>query len=377
MIINGSHRRDIQPAPIKLVNLALQGGGAHGAFGWGVIDRLLEDGRIGFESISGTSAGAMNAVVVADGLTEGGTDLARARLESYWRNISLDALSLPIRRTFFDMMLSNWSLDHNPALIMLDLVTRVVSPYQFNPLNINPLRGLNERAVDFERLRRHSNIRLFVSATNVQTGRLRVFTGDEITADVVMASACLPFVFQAIEIDGVPYWDGGYMGNPALYPFYECTSPDVLMVQTIPISRAQTPKTAREILDRVHEISFNASFVKELVNIDFVNRGVRAGTFTTEGLRELHLHAITCGEGFESLAPSSKLNAEWGFLIHLRDLGRAAAARWLDLHFDQIGVESTLDVTALWHDGSGARTAPHNPESADASDERRAADHLR
>jgi NTE family protein len=333
-----------------LVNLALQGGGAHGAFSWGVLDRLLEDGRIGLESISGTSAGAMNAVVVVDGLMAGGPDRAREKLAEFWRHVSLDSLSSPIRRSFFDMLFSDWSLDHNPALIMIDMVTRVVSPYQFNPFNINPLKDLLEREVDFDRVRHADAVRLFISATNVQTGRVRVFSGDEVTADAVMASACLPFAFQAVEIDGVPYWDGGYMGNPVLYPFYECRSQDVVLVQTIPITRKETPRTAREIMDRLHEISFNASLIKELTNVEYVNRGIRAGTLSGDGLKEFYLHAITCNHEFEGLSASSKLNAEWAFLLHLRDLGRRAAAQWIALHYDQIGRESSLDFGDLGSD---------------------------
>ena len=341
--------RPVSTGP-KPVNLALQGGGAHGAFSWGVIDRLLEDGRVSIESISGTSAGAMNAVVAADGLAEGGRDRAREKLERFWRRISLESLASPIRRSFFDMMFSSWSLDHNPALFMIDMVTRVVSPYQFNPLNFNPLRDVLACEVDFDRISRADAVRLFVSATNVHTGKVRVFKGDEITADAVMASACLPFAFQAVEIDGMPYWDGGYMGNPVLFPFYECTSPDVILVQTIPICRPTTPRTAREILDRVHEISFNASLVKELTNVEYVNRGIRAGTLSGEGLKELYLHAITNGHEFEGLSPSSKLNAEWAFLVHLRDLGRAAAKAWLRLNFDRIGREGTLDFGEIGSD---------------------------
>lgn len=353
-----SDRTTPQPAAgvQKFVNLALQGGGAHGAFGWGVLDRLLEDGRVGLEAISGTSAGAMNAVVAADGLIEGGPERAREKLEAFWHHVSLDALSSPLRRSFFDMLLSNWSLDHNPALLVMDMVTRVVSPYQFNPLNINPLKDLLEREVDFDRVAACDCVRLFISATNVHTGRVRVFTGHEVTADAVMASACLPFAFQAVEIDGVPYWDGGYMGNPVLFPFYQSCSRDVVLVQTIPIARRGTPRTAREILDRVNEISFNASLIKELVNVDFINRGLRQGTLQAEMLRETYLHAISGCEEFQKLSSSSKLNAEWAFFIHLRDLGRRATSQWLNTCFDRVGRASTLELDAFWDDANWAAT---------------------
>lgn len=329
----------------RRLSLGLQGGGAHGAFSWGVIDRLLEDGRIEIEAISGASAGAMNAVVAADGLAEGGPELAREKLTRFWRTVSIGALTSPIRRSVFDMLFSSWGLDHNPALMVADMLTRVVSPYQFNPLNFNPLRDLLESSVDFDRVRRSRSIRLFISATNVQTGHARVFTGPEVTVDTVMASACLPYLFQAVEIDGQSYWDGGYMGNPVLSPFFRCESRDVLLVQINPIERHETPKTAREILDRVHEISFNSSLIKELRFLDFVNRSIRRGEHADRGFREMLVHMISGCVEFESLSPSTKLNGEWAFLTHLRDLGRRATDEWLKSNFDRLGQESTLDLT--------------------------------
>ena len=334
----------------RRLSLGLQGGGAHGAFSWGVIDRLLEDGRVEIEAISGTSAGAMNAVVAADGLAEGGPERARAKLAKFWRTVSIGALTSPIRRSVFDMLFSSWGLDHNPALMVCDMLTRVVSPYQFNPLNFNPLRDLLETTVDFDRVRRSRSIRLFISATNVQTGHARVFTGPEVSVDTVMASACLPYLFQAVEIEGQSYWDGGYMGNPVLSPFFRCESRDVLLVQINPIERHETPKTAREIMDRVHEISFNSSLIKELRFLDFVNRSIRRGEHADRGFRELLVHMISGCIEFESLSPSTKLNGEWAFLTHLRDLGRRAASEWLKANFDRLGRESTFDL-APYRDG--------------------------
>ncbi len=352
----------------RRLSLGLQGGGAHGAFSWGVIDRLLEDGRIEVEAISGTSAGAMNAVVAADGLAEGGPERARENLDRFWRTVSIGALTSPIRRSVFDMLFSSWGLDHNPALMVADMLTRVVSPYQFNPLNFNPLRDLLESTVDFDRVRRSSSIRLFVSATNVQTGHARVFTGPEVTVDTVMASACLPYLFQAVEIDGQSYWDGGYMGNPVLSPFFRCESRDVLLVQINPIERHETPKTAREILDRVHEISFNSSLIKELRFLDFVNRSIRRGEHADRGFREMLVHMISGCVEFESLSPSTKLNGEWAFLTHLRDLGRRAAGEWLKTNFDRLGKESTFDLTPF-RDGmvdlDGQAWAAARPEAGE------------
>ncbi len=215
-------RRARRPKPI---NLALQGGGAHGAFTWGVLDRLLEDERLSFEGISGTSAGAMNAVVLSDGYQKNGREGARRALEKFWRSVSHDGRLSPIQRGIMDRLLGNWSLDNNPMFLALDVASRFVSPYDFNPFNINPLREILESEVDFEAVRACKEIKLFISATNVRTGKVRIFRHEEITPDVVMASACLPFMFKAVEIEGTPYWDGGYVGNPPLFPFFRATTP--------------------------------------------------------------------------------------------------------------------------------------------------------
>ena len=347
-------KKPAKPA-IKRINVALQGGGAHGAFTWGVLDRLLQDERIEIEAISGTSAGAMNGVVVAEGLVEGGRHRARAQLEEFWRAIADETLASPLRRSYWDALFSNWSLDHNPAVAFYDMWTRVVSPYAFNPLNINPMREMLLGEIDFERVRSCRSMQLFISATNVQTGSVRVFTGDEVTIDAVMASACLPQLFQAVEIDGVPYWDGGFVGNPVIYPFLDhCESADVLLVQINPIVRKETPRTARAILDRLNEINFNASLLTELGHVEFVNTLLKSGALTGQDYREIHLHRIGGGASLNELTASSKLNAEWDFLAHLRDLGRAETERWLEQNFDAIGQRGTLDLAAL----TGAASKP-------------------
>ena len=333
----------------KMVNLALQGGGSHGAFTWGVLDRLLEDGRIGFEAISGTSAGAMNAVVVADGIMKGGPDGARQALEDFWQAVGREGAKSPIQRSLLNVFMGDWSLENSPSYLFFDNLTRLVSPYELNPLNQNPLRDLLEAQIDFDRVTACDKMKLFVSATNVHSGRARVFTCDEITADVVMASACLPFMFQAVEIDGVPYWDGGYMGNPALFPFFNaCASSDVVLVQINPIERKTTPRTAREILNRVNEIAFNSSLLKELRAIEFVARLIDEGKLDPSDYKEVLLHRVDGGEEMLALLASSKVNAEWAFLIHLRDIGRAAANRWLEESFDRIGKESSVDIRTLF-----------------------------
>jgi NTE family protein len=332
----------------KLVNIALQGGGSHGAFTWGVLDRLLEDDRIGIEAISGTSAGAMNAVVLADGIMKGGPDGARQALGDFWRAVSREAAKSPIQRSPMAVLTGDWSLDTSPGYVWFDHLTRLVSPYMLNPLNHNPLRDLLEAQIDFDRVTACNKIKLFISATNVHTGQVRVFTCGEITPDVVLASACLPSMFHAVEIDGVPYWDGGFQGNPVLFPFFDaCTSSDVVLVQINPIERKTTPRTAREILDRVNEITFNSSLLKELRAIDFVARLIDEGKLSPSEYRQVLMHRIDAEEEMLKLSASSKMNAEWTFLTHLHDVGHDAASCWLDEHFDSIGQRSSLDIRSL------------------------------
>nr|WP_281503059.1 patatin-like phospholipase family protein [Ancylobacter crimeensis] len=328
----------------------MQGGGAHGAFTWGVLDHLLEDGRIGIEGISGTSAGALNAAVLATGFAKGGNEGAREALAHYWRAVSRDGRASPLQRTLLDRLLGNWSLNSNPAYLTFDVMSRFLSPYDLNPLNINPLMDIIAQHVDFDAVRSCSQFRLFVSATNVHTGKVRVFSRAELTPQALMASCCLPFMFQAVEIDGVPYWDGGYMGNPALFPFYDAArTDDILLVQINPIIRRETPRTAREIQNRLDEITFNASLLAQLRAAEFVTRLLKHGSLHhrgegVEGYRDLRLHRIDGAEKLVALDASTKMNAEWEFLTYLRDIGREAAKRFLDEHYERIGVCSTLDI---------------------------------
>ncbi len=340
----------------KKVNLALQGGGSHGAFTWGVLDYLLEDGRIEFESISGTSAGAMNAVVCADGLMENGNEGARDALSHFWKEVSNAATSSPVQRLPFDMLMGNWDMSNSPGYHFFDGLTRAMSPYQLNPMNINPLRELIEEVVDFDRVRKCDRLKIFISATNVETGKVKVFDPHRLTADMVMASACLPMVFQAVEIDGVPYWDGGYMGNPALFPFHTQTRcSDIMIVQINPIVREGAPKTAQEIMNRINEISFNSSLLKELRAIEFVSRLIQDGNLSSEKYRDTRVHVIENGDALKPLGASSKLNAEWAFLTHLRDLGRETAAAWLEQNFAAIGKTSTVNLTEVFSETGPGR----------------------
>ena len=337
------------PAQVKTLNLALQGGGAHGAFAWGVLDRLLEDERIAFEGVSATSAGAMNAVVLAYGLGEGGREGARMALAGFWRRVSHAAAMGPLQPSFVDRALHNHALDYSPAFIMLDLMSRLMSPYQLNPGNYNPLQHVLEQSVDFERLRQRSPVKLFLSATNVRTGKVKVFGNDEITSDAVMASACLPFMFQAVEIDGEAYWDGGYMGNPAIFPLiYGCDSPDVLVVHINPLERPEIPRTATEIMNRINEISFNSSLMREMRAIAFVSELIDEGAICNRKMKRMYIHAISADAVMRKLSVMSKLNADWEFLTHLRDDGREFAESWLDQHFVSLGNASTVDIRASY-----------------------------
>nr|WP_299242045.1 patatin-like phospholipase family protein [uncultured Halomonas sp.] len=334
---------------VKAINLALQGGGAHGAFTWGVLDYLLESPRVRIEGISGTSAGAMNAVITADGLLEGDEDHARQALESFWFAVSKGALLSPIRRTPLDMWMGNWSLDNSPGYLAFDLFSRMISPYQFNPLGINPLRDIIAERVDFERVRACQYLKLFVCATNVRSGQQQIFRRQEMSLDMVMASACLPFLYKAVEIDGEAYWDGGYMGNPALFPLMEeCDSRDIAIVQINPIYRDKVPRSAAAILNRMNEITFNASLIKEVRAIAMLKRQIEISGADMACYRDTHFHRIDADDSLQQLSVSSKLNAEWAFLTHLRDQGRRTAARWLEENFSAIGERSTLDVDSVY-----------------------------
>ena len=341
---------DSAKATTKTINLALQGGGAHGAFTWGVLDRLLEDGRVDFEAISATSAGAMNATVFAYGMAVGGREGARKAMEGFWRRISHSGNSSPLRPSFFDQMMGKKSLEGSPAFMFFDMMTKVLSPYQFNPFNFNPLRKVLEQCVDFDMLRRAKcPVKLFLSATNVRTGKVKVFGNDEIGADAVLASGCLPFLFHAVEIDGEAYWDGGYMGNPVIYPLiYNCDSRDVMIVHINPIQRAEVPKTAVEIMNRINEISFNSSLMREMRAISFVTKLIDNGKLDDKEFRLMRIHGIAADDVMCGLGVASKMNADWDFLTNLRDVGRERAQAWLDANFDKIGESSTVDIAATY-----------------------------
>jgi NTE family protein len=328
-----------------LVDLALQGGGAHGAFTWGVLDRLLEESWIEVDGISGTSAGAMNAAIMADGFAADGRDGARKALEGFWRSVSKAALLSPFRRTPLDVLLGTWTLDNSPLFVAMDIASRLFSPYDLNPGGSNPLSDVLARHIDFARLA-SAPIKLFITATNVHTGRGRVFRNADITPEVLLASACLPTLFQAVEIEGEPYWDGGYSGNPTMTPLIrECRSNDTIIVPINPVERPGTPRTARDILNRLNEISFNAVLLKELRMMAMLRRVAPA---EGEGAQwaAMRIHYVRNAKMVE-LGYSSKLNAEWAFLSMLRDEGRSAAEKFLQQHAEDLGKRSTLDIDRL------------------------------
>jgi NTE family protein len=330
----------------KSISLALQGGGAHGAFTWGVLDQLIEDGRLAFEAISATSAGAMNAVAMADGWIEGGAEGARLQLKRFWKAVSVDGDLNDAQRGIFDHLFMPSPLNgFGLGAFWLNVFNQNTSPYGRNPLNINPLKDFLEREIDFARVRACKDWRLHIAATNVETGKIAIFERETLTADHVMASACLPTVFQAVEIDGVPHWDGGYMGNPALFPlFYGTGTDDVLLVQINPVQRKGTPRTATEISNRLNEITFNATLLREMRAIDFVTRLLDEGKLSTADYKRVLMHRIALSESVTDINASTKLDVKWDFFRMLMKTGRKAAKRWLTAHYADIGQRATIDL---------------------------------
>jgi NTE family protein len=329
-----------------LIDLALQGGGSHGAFTWGVLDRLLDEPWLEVEGISGTSAGAMNAAIFAHGMMVGGREGARNALHDFWRRVSTAAEFSPFQRTPIDRLLGRWSLDFSPTYIATDLIARFVSPYSMGFGGVNPLRDILNATIDFEKLA-SSPIKLFITATNVRTGRGRIFRNAEITADVLLASACLPTMFQAVYIDGEPYWDGGYSGNPTISPLVrECKSHDTFVVQINPVLRPEAPQSAHEIHNRINEVSFNATLLKELKMIALLRQVADPNDGEGWLWAQMRLHLIK-SDMMVSLGASSKLNAEWEFLTMLRDEGRWAATEFGAKHKADVGVRSSFDFASL------------------------------
>ena len=340
-------------APIPL-DLALQGGGSHGAFTWGVLDRLLDEDSLGFSGVSGTSAGALNAAVLASGLAEGGRAGAQAALRAFWLDVSAQSACFGQWTAMPGAGLSGYNLDANPFYALGNQFLRAFSPYQFNPLGDNPLRAVLKRHVKPASLR-DGPLALFVTATAVRSGQPRVFDRADLSIDALLASACLPQLFRAVEIDGEPYWDGGFSGNPALWPLiYNTPALDLVLVKVNPLTRPDTPDTPEEIVDRVSEITFNSGLIGEFRAIEFVQRLIAKGKLDPGEYKNLRLHMVADEAGLAPLHPSSKLNTDRAFLEALHDLGHIAAQRWLHDHRADLGKRSTLDLHATF-----LRPPPH------------------
>jgi NTE family protein len=336
----------------KKVGLALQGGGAHGAFTWGVLDKLLEEDSISAEAMCGTSAGAINAVTVAYGLHMGGPQKAKELLEELWKKIALSGSYL-FKPNSLDKSYGSGDMYNSAGYMWFNAITQVLSPYNFNPFNYNPLRDILNKVVDFEELQRYNKKKLFICATNVKTNRAKIFSNKEITVDAVMASACLPFLFQAVEIGGEYYWDGGYMGNPPIFPLITNSEVrDIVLIKINSININSVPTTARDIADRVNEISFNSSLINEMKLIHYRNELIRNGILSSdnESNREIYVHTISGYDALSQLSYSSKMNTSWQFLNGLKERGREIATQWLENDFQEVGLKSTFDVETHFFD---------------------------
>ncbi|KTD45795.1 esterase [Legionella rubrilucens] len=332
----------------KTINLALQGGGTHGALAWGVLDRLLEDGRIDIDCISATSAGAMNAVILAQGMANGGPDEARDLLAHFWKTISdAGVFFSPVKVTWLEQWLGI-TPEFSQGYFLFDMMTKLFSPYEFNPGNVNPLRDIVESLVDFNQISQSKALRLFICATNVRTGKIKVFQNEEIGLDAVMASSCLPFLFQAVQVKEDFYWDGGYMGNPALFPLiYESHHNDILIIHINPIQREKLPQKASEIINRMNEVSFNSSLMREMRAVAFVSKMLDEGWIKDEyaqTMKRIYMHAIRADKAMENYSVASKLNTDWEFILHLFDLGRHLADDWLKENLIHLGKRSSIDI---------------------------------
>lgn len=330
------------------LNLALQGMGAHGAFGWGILDKLLEDGRIDITGISATSAGAMNAVVLAYGQLKGGKTAAREALEKFWRETSLkSAWSFPAQRTPIDAMFSLWGMGEPVSENLIDGLSQFLSPYEFNPMNLRPMRGVLDSIVDFEELRRSRATHLLLGATHLKTGRHRTFTNGRITSDVVLASACIPTVSQAVEIDGEHYWDGAYSGHPSLATLIgDRAQSDILIAQISRIERRRIPKSSSDIRARISELAVHSALLNEARLLNAASSAIDRSWLPPghrDKLKQVHIHSIHSSETTCNLGRTSIVTSDWRALTRLRDRGRLAAEIWLETHFEKIGVTSSAE----------------------------------
>lgn len=330
----------------KKVSVALQGGGSHGAFSWGVMDRLLEDGRFEIEGLTGTSAGGMNAVAIAQGLMKGGNQAARDELKAFWQKISDSGKNSPLNhRGPIDKALGKYTMYHSPGFVIFDYLSRMFSPYELNPLQIDPLKDVIASSFDFDALRKFKGVKVYLCATHVQTGKLRIFGLDEMKIEALQATACLPTIHNAVKVDGEYYWDGGFIGNPVFFPLiYDCESPDIILIQLNPTVREKIPTTAREIGDRLNEITNNASVVREMRAISFISDLIDDGKLDPKETKRVFMHMIEDEDTFADLGWSSKLNTEWDFFMHLFEKGRSAADKWIKENYEHVGKKTTAPL---------------------------------
>lgn len=329
----------------KKIVIALQGGGSHGAFTWGVIDQLLEDGRLEIKGVSGTSAGGMNAVALAQGLMKGGNRSAQEELYAFWKAMSDAGARYSMRLPFSDYFPEKDNLIKSTEYLFKNFFQSFCSPYQFNPLNLNPLKDIVEEFFDFKKLHQFKGLKLFLCATHVASGKLKIFRMEDLCVEVLLASACLPTLFQAVEVKGEYYWDGGFVGNPAIYPLiYECETPDIMIIQLTVMTRQRLPMTAQQIMDRHKEITYNACLMREMRSINFISHLIDDGLLDSEKVKRLRIHLIRNDDIFSDLELSSAMDSDWKFLDMLYQSGKKTAARWLQENYDHIGVKTTAEI---------------------------------
>jgi NTE family protein len=329
----------------KKVVVALQGGGSHGAFTWGVLDALLEKKDFFIEGISGTSAGAMNAVAATQGLLQNGNKGAQQMLQAYWEKIGEKGRKSPLQFSPLDKAVKHFDMSNNPVFKMMQSIGGMFSPYQLNPKNVHPMRDVVEGLFDFKLLQEAQERKVFLCATHIATGKLKIFTGKELTSDAVLASACVPSLFQAIEVNGEFYWDGGFIGNPAIYPLlYNCDAVDVIVIQIRRVHDHVIPRTVHDINNRLGEITQNACLTREMRSIAYITKLIEDGVIPKGRVKHLHMHLIRDDEFFGTLDRSSGFSADPDFLAYLRDAGRRCGEKWIKEHYNNIGVRTTANL---------------------------------
>ncbi|MDR0580950.1 MAG: patatin-like phospholipase family protein [Holosporaceae bacterium] len=331
----------------KKISIAMQGGGAHGAYTWGVLDRLLEEKDIVIEGVSGTSAGGMNAIATAQGIITGGNESARELLTKYWKINSEAGKASIFKPGILDILAGKYTMHNSPGFLFFDFISKIFSPYQLNPLGTNPLKPIVEKLFDFEKLNANDAVKVFLAATHVYTGKLKVFSNvnKELCTEALLATACLPTVFAAVMVKGEYYWDGGFIGNPVIYPLiYDCETPDIMLIKLNPTHRTKLPTSAAEIGDRLNEITNNTSIMREMRSMHFISKLIDEGLVAPGKMKRMHVHLIEDEAVFQDLGWSSKLNTDMDFLDHLFNAGRKSADKWLEKNYDKINKETTADV---------------------------------